>query len=143
MGVTFFSSTLPMSIIVCHLLQDFYAHQEHLPALREEARHVLNDPSPDMSKLPLLESFLTESIRYHCFLSTVIHRVPLQPFTFSDGYTVPKGEIVEFFQHRTMNDAAIYSQPTKFDPERFLGSERLASDLSKDWPFWGNSKLNW
>ncbi len=79
-------------------------------------------------------------MRYHCFLSTVIHRVPLKTFTFSDGYTVPKGEIVEFYQYKVMND---YPNAAKFDPTRFQNTSRAATDMGMEWPFWGNSRLAW
>lgn len=96
-----------------------------------------------MTKLPLLEAFLVESIRTHCFLSTVIHRVPLKPYTFHDGYTVPKGEIVEFYQYRAMKDESLYPNPDKFDPSRYKGTGKSATDMGFEWPFWGNSKLAW
>ena len=118
-------------------------HPEYLPTLREEVKDVLNDPSPQFTKLRLLESFLIESMRFHCFLSTVIHRVPLKEFRFSDGYTVPKGEVVEFYQYNTMNDETSYPNPAKFDPTRFQDTTRAATDMSKEWPFWGNSRLAW
>lgn len=134
---------IPLQQIATHLLQDIYTHQEYLPALREEVKGVLDDPLPDMAKLPLLESFLVESIRTHCFLSTVIHRVPLKPYTFHDGYTVPSGEIVEFYQYSAMRDESIYPNPGKFDPSRFNGTGKSATDMGVEWPFWGNSKLAW
>jgi cytochrome P450 len=97
-----------------------------------------------MNKLPLLESFLVESIRTHCFLATVIHRVALQPYTFSDGYTVSKGEIVEFYQHKAMGDEARYEDAAAFNPSRFKDTGRVATDMGgMDWSFWGNSKLAW
>jgi cytochrome P450 len=96
-----------------------------------------------MTKYPLLEGFLVESMRTHCFLSTVIHRVPLKPFTFHDGYTVPKGEIVEFYQYSTMNDETLYPNAAKFDPERHQSTGRAATDMGIEWPFWGTLKLAW
>jgi cytochrome P450 len=138
-----FLSLILMQQIVTHLLQDIYNHPEYLPALREEVKDVLDDPRPDMSKLPLLESFLVESMRTHCFLATVIHRVPLKEYTFFDGYTVPTGEIVEFYQHNVFRDDTIYPNAQKFDPSRFKGTGRASTDMGMEWPFWGNSKLAW
>jgi cytochrome P450 len=125
------------------LLEDIYTHPEYLQALREEVKGVLNDPSANMTNLPLLESFLVESIRTHCFLATVIHRVPLRSYTFSDGYTVPPGEIVEFYQHKVMSDNSTYPDAMKFNPERFKGTGKTSCDMGMSWPFWGNSKMAW
>jgi len=86
---------------------------------------------------------LIESMRTHCFLSTVIHRVPLKPYTFYDGYVVPQGEIVEFYQYMTMNDSTIYPDAAEFTPERHMCTGRKATDMGVEWPFWGNSKLAW
>ncbi|KAF2014222.1 cytochrome P450 [Aaosphaeria arxii CBS 175.79] len=127
--------------IATHLILDIFTHPEYLPALREEVKDVLGNPASDINKLPLLENFLIESIRFHCFLSTVVHRVPLKSFSFSDGYTVPKGEIVEFYQYSVMNDETIHSNPNEFNPKRFEGKARKATDISMEWPFWGNSKM--
>lgn len=82
-------------------------------------------------------------MRMHCFLPTVVHRVPLQPFSFHDGYEVPKDEIVEFFQYATMNDPEIYPDPGRFDPRRHEAISRAATDMGREWPFWGNAKLAW
>jgi cytochrome P450 len=82
-------------------------------------------------------------MRTHCFLSTVIHRVPLRDFVFHDGYVVPKGEIVEFFQYKTMNDGGIYARPERFEAERHVGMGRAATDMGREWPFWGNGRLAW
>lgn len=125
------------------LLEDIYTHPEYLPALRDEVKEILDDSSANMTNLPLLESFLMESIRTHCFLATVIHRVPLRPFTFSDGYTVPTGEIVEFYQLRMMSDETIYQEAKRFNLERFNGTGKTSCDMGMNWPFWGNSKLAW
>jgi cytochrome P450 len=84
-----------------------------------------------------------ESMRTHCFLSTVNHRVPLKPFTFKDGYTVPQGEVVEYYQYATMNDDALYPEPSKFVPERHMHTGRKATDMGLEWPFWGNSRIAW
>jgi cytochrome P450 len=129
--------------IATHLIHDIFTHPEYIPALRAELKDVLRSPTADLTKVPLLESFLVESIRTHCFLSTVNHRVPLEAFTFKDGYTVPQGEVVEFYQYGTMNDDTLYPEPGKFDPERHMRTGRKATDMGMAWPFWGNSKIAW
>jgi cytochrome P450 len=97
-----------------------------------------------MNQLPLLESFLVESIRTHCFLTTVIHRVPLRPYTFSDGHTVPKGETVELYQHKAMGDGSRYEDARTFNSNRFKDTGRAAADMGGvEWPFWGNTKPAW
>ncbi|KAF1969107.1 cytochrome P450, partial [Bimuria novae-zelandiae CBS 107.79] len=114
-----------------------------LPALRTELSTALSDSTADFSsaKFPLLESLFVESMRVHCFLSTVIHHVSLKLFIFHDGYTVPKGEIVEFFQYRTMHDETLYSEPGTFDANRHVENGRKATEVGREWPFWGNAKM--
>lgn len=129
--------------MAAQLLQDIYAHPEYLPALREEVKGVLADPSANLSNLALLESFLVESIRTHCFLATSVNRVPLRSYTFSGGYTVPAGEIVTFYQQKVMSDDSIYRDAKRFNPERFKGTGKTSCDMGVEWPFWGNSKLAW
>lgn len=129
--------------MAAQLLQDIYAHPEYLPALREEVKGVLADSSANLSNLALLESFLVESIRTHCFLATSVNRVPLRSYTFSGGYTVPAGEIVTFYQQKVMSDDSIYRDAKRFNPERFKGTGKTSCDMGVEWPFWGNSKLAW
>ncbi|KAF1969290.1 hypothetical protein BU23DRAFT_377151, partial [Bimuria novae-zelandiae CBS 107.79] len=68
--------------------------------------------------LPLLDAFVTESMRTQCFSSTRIHRIALDDYTFSDGYTVPAGHTVGFNIRRLFNDESIYPCPEAFNAER-------------------------
>ena len=42
-----------------------------------------------------------------------------------------------------MKDSEIYPDPERFDPEKHKTTGRAATDMGREWPFWGNSKLAW
>lgn len=84
-----------------------------------------------------------ESMRLHCFQSTAIHRKAIIPFTFSDGYTIPAGQSVQFYQERVYLDENRYGQSTIFDPRRYKGSSRSVTDVGMEWPFWGAGRNAW
>ncbi|KAF2793132.1 cytochrome P450 [Melanomma pulvis-pyrius CBS 109.77] len=140
-----YSASQGITVLAAHLIQDIYTHESHIRDLQQECRGVLDDADSDMSKLPLLEAFLMESMRTKCFQSTTIHRVALgKPYTFSDGYSVPAGEILSFLQHKVYSDDTLYAEARNFHPARFQGSGRAATDMpGMEWAFWGNSKLAW
>ena len=95
------------------------------------------------SQTTLLDGFLMESMRTNCFQSTAVHRTALRPFTFSDGYTIPEGESVQFYQEKVHFDVNRYHEPGTFDPRRYGGNRRAATDVSMEWPFWGVGKNAW
>jgi cytochrome P450 len=131
--------------LAAQTIQDIYTHDSYIPTLLAECKDVLDDADSNISKLPLLEAFLMESMRTKCFQATTIHRVALgKPYRFSDGYTVPTGEVLSFLQQKVYSDDHTYPDAHKFDPSRFLDSGKTATDMpGMEWAFWGNSKLAW
>jgi cytochrome P450 len=129
--------------VATHLIQDLYLHKQHVPSLQAEAGDLLDDSSTDLEKLLLLDNFLMESMRVNCFQSMTVHRIALQPFTFSDGYNVPPGDCVQFHQHQVLSDEDSYPNALVFDPTRFQGKGRAATEIGRQWPFWGVPKLAW
>jgi len=90
-----------------------------------------------------MEGVLMESMRSHCGQATAVHRTAIQPFVFSDGYTIPPGQSVQFYQGGVHFDEEKYASPEKFDPGRFEGGLRSVTDIGMDWPFWGVGKNAW
>lgn len=110
----------------------------------EEVRQSESTPQTSGPRqTSLLEAVLMESMRTHCGQATAVHRTAVQPFTFSDGYTVPAGQSVQFYQGGVHYDEKRYDRPETFDPTRFQGGLRSATDISMEWPFWGVGKNSW
>jgi cytochrome P450 len=53
------------------------------------------------------------------FSPVVMTRLVLQPFTFSNGVTIPPGTLVSIPANATQTDETIYENPNEFDGFRF------------------------
>ncbi len=130
--------------VATQFIQDLVQYKVYAPALIQD---IKDSPVSSLksrgAQTPLLESFLMESMRIHCFQSTAAHRTALKPFAFSGGYTIPAGESVQFYQEKTHFDENRYHEPKIFNPCRYCDSGRVATDVSKEWPFWGVGKNAW
>lgn len=125
-------------------IKDIYAHTSLIPDLLDEMEAAPSPPPVSTTaKDCLMEGVLIESMRLHCFQSTAIHRKAIKPFTFSDGYTIPANQSVQFYQERVHLDEQRYDQPTAFNPRRYKNSSRSVTDVGMDWPFWGVGRNAW
>ena len=114
-------------------LLDLCIRPEFLQPLREEVIKVVGEEGwtkQAIYKLRLMDSFLKESQRFHPpnFLS--MNRLALQPITLSDGTTIPKG--AQVMVANRYEDPAIYADPSKFDPYRYL-REREKPGQTNTW----------
>ncbi|KAF2444429.1 hypothetical protein P171DRAFT_485884 [Karstenula rhodostoma CBS 690.94] len=135
------------------LVDDRHAHYDHParprhlhpsgipPSPPSRTRQCTQRPEPGFYKTSFAGRIPGRVYAHTLFL---INSYPLRPpglFVFHDGYAVPKGEIVEFYQYSTMKDGEIYLDPERFDMERHRVTGRAATDMGREWPFRGNSKL--
>jgi cytochrome P450 len=133
-----------MNQVSVQFIKDIYTHTSLIPALLEEIEAAPSTPPTSTTANDcLMEGVLMESMRLHCFQSTAIHRKAISPFTFSDGYTIPAGQSVQFYQERVHLDENRYAQSTIFDPQRYYGSSRSVTDVGMKWPFWGAGRNAW
>ena len=81
-----------------------------------------------------------------------LRRKVLQDHTFSDGFSVRKGDIVCAPLRAMGMDALSFDKPEVFDPERFSNIGKSYSsnaattkytDSTLDYPFWGLGKEVW
>ncbi|CAJ2510785.1 Uu.00g064100.m01.CDS01 [Anthostomella pinea] len=76
----------------------------------------------DRNRLPYIEAVVKETFRWHPIAPMGLPHVTTADDTY-EGYLIPKGALfiqnIWWFTH----DPDVYSHPTTFDPERFLGSE--------------------
>ncbi|RAK94386.1 cytochrome P450 [Aspergillus costaricaensis CBS 115574] len=109
---------------------------------------------PDLAAMPLLDSFLRETIRCTNSDAITARRKALTPFTFSDGLRVDRGDWVCIPQRAMMRDPARYSHAEQFDGFRFARANKLLAlnegcadvpevaplqltDVDVNWPIWG------
>ena len=139
--------------------------------LRHELESMGDIHSMEIDELPILDSFVKESIRtnsfeaceylcsfsacslqnYHdsCFCTLLVsyRRLALKDFVFFDGYKIVKGDWVGIPQLCVLQDAAKFPDPTRFDGFRFSKLPRTESWKStqyhQDWPTWGSQKEMW
>lgn len=132
--------------------------------LREEIRQVLGDESVtsvrDVERLPLLDSFLRESIRMTNTDPVVMRRKAVDPHVFRDGTRVAKGDWVCIPQQAIMMDGSKYHDPHRFDGFRFANAnndlrqgkrspntpdkvETKLSDATLEWSAWGIDPAAW
>ncbi|KAM5476753.1 hypothetical protein MauCBS54593_000023 [Microsporum audouinii] len=140
MGI-WYGSVHTLSIAATFALLDLYSHPDCIDPLRKEAKNVGFNASDD---LPLLDSFLSESARLNAFESTGIRRQALQPFTFSDGLHIRKGEWVCVPHRSMMRDEKYFTNAMQFDRLRFLNEGRHHHGLtaaSRDWLVWGLGRI--
>ncbi|TGJ78259.1 hypothetical protein E0Z10_g10499 [Xylaria hypoxylon] len=129
-------------------------HQLAMELLEHKAT---KNGSVDVEELPLLDSFLKESIRYSNADAISCRRKALQDYTLQDGPRIEKGDWVCIPQRAMMQDPLRYSHPTTFDGFRFAranvslqqGShttdvpDKAGSKLTEAsiyWPIWGLGK---
>lgn len=97
-----------------------HCHEDVLERLRAELRTLPDDAEPDaVASLPLLEAVCNETLRLRP-ITPIIGRALVAPLELM-GYQLPAGVAVGasiFLVHR---DAAVYPEPERFLPDRFLG----------------------
>ena len=95
-------------------------HPEVEAKLWNELDRVLEGRAPepaDLAKLPYTEMVIRESLRLYPPAAAVA-REPIEDVTIA-RYRVPKGSLVSINTYALQRDARFYSDPERYDPERF------------------------
>nr|AJW87645.1 cytochrome P450 77A1 [Petunia x hybrida] len=97
----------------------------------EEIRSIVGDrkvDEKDMDKMPYLNAFVKELLRKHPPTYFSLTHAVTEPVKLG-GYDISPGTNVEFFLHGISHDPKIWSDPEKFNPDRFL-SGREDADIT-------------
>lgn len=106
--------------VLAWALYELGRHPNVLAKLRAELENsgVADDPS-QIIKLPYLGAICDETVRLHPILSECA-RVLTAPLEVL-GYTIPAGHALVVSIVAIHHDPAIYPEPDRFNPERFIG----------------------
>ncbi|KAK8107789.1 cytochrome P450 [Apiospora kogelbergensis] len=138
MGI-WYGSVHTLGIGVTYALHDIYSHPECMdPVIRELKTTNLDAFSGAPHELPVLD--------------TGIRRKALEPFTFSDGLSVARGEWVCVPHRSMMRDSRFFPDALEFQPFRFYQPPKeggqvfpdrgsFLTDASDSWLVWGAGRI--
>ncbi|KAL1969931.1 hypothetical protein VTN77DRAFT_7441 [Rasamsonia byssochlamydoides] len=148
LGIWFAASHQPWMNLDSIVLE-LCARPEWQSILRNE---IGDDGAQDyerLEKLPLLDSFIKETIRMNPLDTLAIRRKSLADFTFSDGSVhVPAGWMACVSSYDLMHDEQTYPNPEEFDGWRFVTAQSSArgtklTEVSEKSLVWGYGSLAW
>ena len=147
LGIWFAASHQPW-MNLNFILMEACARPDCQEAIRQE---LLNSAPLDgykkLDDLPLLDSFMKETVRFTPLDTMGIRRKAVLPYNFRDGtLSVPLGATVCVPAEQMMHDATRYPDPSKFDGTRFVpgGQDpRKFTQVAHDFPMWGFGSLAW
>jgi len=116
-------------------------HPEMQTRVHDEAREVLGDraaTADDYARLPYATQLFSETLRLYPPV-WVIARTCVQPYEIA-GYAIPKGAILVASQFVIHRDPRFYSDPLRFDPERFAKDGAKSRPRFAFFPFAAGSR---
>ncbi|KAF8736293.1 hypothetical protein AX14_000501 [Amanita brunnescens Koide BX004] len=117
-----------------YVLYDLAAHPEYVQSMREEVEAVLQEDGwtqAAIDKLSKVDSFVKESLRLSVMDVYSMTRYVVKDFTFSDGTTIPAGNMISVPLLAIHLDPEIYSNPRSFDGFRFEKMRREGGENAK------------
>ncbi|KAI9690295.1 MAG: hypothetical protein M1822_009256 [Bathelium mastoideum] len=153
LGIWFAASHQPW-INLHFVFLELCARPEYIEVLRAEVANASLSGKTDydrLMQLPILDSFIKESVRLNPLDKMAIRRKALKPYTFAHGgQHLEVGQIACVPAWDIMHDAETYPDPNVFDGYRFVrkatatkdGQENKVNgtgfaDSTKEFPIWG------
>jgi len=116
------------------VLYDLATHPEHVQPMREEVEAALQEGGwtpAAIGKLSKVDSFVKESLRLSVVDAYGLKRLVMKDFTFSDGITIPAGNLITVPMLPIHLDPEIYNDPKRFDGFRFEKMRREGGEDAK------------
>lgn len=118
-------------------------------SLRQELDNLESLTYDRLMELPLLDSFIKETVRLHPLDTLAVRRKALKPYTFASGSPqVPAGATVTVSSYDLMHNSTDYPSPHDFQVRRFIETESSVqgtrfTEVSEKFPVWGYGSLAW
>ncbi|KAF2704077.1 putative cytochrome P450 [Pleomassaria siparia CBS 279.74] len=146
LGIWFAAAHQPWMFLDFVLLE-LCARQDWQNAIQEEIDTLAPSNYDQLEKLPLLDSFIKETVRLNPLDKFAIRRKALEPYTFQGGApSVPKGGTACVSAYDLMHDTRHYPSPNSFQGARFVPKNTAApqskfTEISEKFPVWGYGSL--
>ncbi|CAI2172017.1 5635_t:CDS:10 [Funneliformis geosporum] len=127
-------------------LYDLASRPECLSELYEEAFAIDKECNgsitlTDIQKMEKLDSFVKESLRHTGDTITFPHTVIPERYTFSNGYTVPKGRIINMYTESLLKSKESYGDDAEeFKPYQFVNKNSPATNVDRSYIIFGGGK---
>ncbi|XP_060898692.1 25-hydroxyvitamin D-1 alpha hydroxylase, mitochondrial [Labrus mixtus] len=119
-GVDTISSTLSWS------LYELSRHSEVQASLRDEVLSVMGGRripvAADVARMPLLKAIVKEVLRLYPVIPANARVIANKDITIG-GYQIPKNTLITLCQYATSRDPAVFQNPDKFQPHRWLSKD--------------------
>ncbi|MEU9128470.1 cytochrome P450 [Kitasatospora sp. NPDC048540] len=135
-----FAGTETVGSTLAWTFHELAQHPEAEARLLEEIDTVVGDRPvtfEDVAKLTYTRQVLDEAVRLHGV--TLLMRRALAPVRLG-GATVPAGTEVAFSLYAVHRDPAVYADPDRFDPDRWLPERRAGLPREAFIPFGAGSR---
>ncbi|KAF8702620.1 hypothetical protein AX14_014402 [Amanita brunnescens Koide BX004] len=137
-----------------YVLYDLATHPEYVQPMRDEVEAALQEDGwthTAIGKLSKVDSFVKESLRLSVIDAYGLKRQVMKDFTFSDGTTIPAGNLISVPLLPIHLDPEIYDNPKTFDGFRFEKMRREGGEDTKhkfaslhlDYLVFGNGRQAW
>ncbi|KAF2963192.1 hypothetical protein GQX73_g10386 [Xylaria multiplex] len=141
LGIWFAASHQPW-MNLHFIILEVSARKDWQAALRQKLEQASPLDYKRLEQLPLLDSFIKETVRLNPLDTLAIRRKALESYTFSDNsISVPAGATVCVSAYDQMHSPGVYHEPYSFDPSRYIagagGVPSKFTDVSEYFPIWG------
>lgn len=124
------------AVALAWALHRLHEHPEILARVRAELDALGPAPAPEaVAALPLLEAVCQETLRLDPIVLAVVRRLRV-PFELA-GHRLPPGAAVMASLYLAQRSPAVFPEPDRFVPERFLGRSYSPYEL---FPFGGGTR---
>ncbi|TGJ78201.1 hypothetical protein E0Z10_g10558 [Xylaria hypoxylon] len=145
LGIWFAASHQPW-MNLHFIILEISVRKDWQTALRQELEQASPLDYNRLEQLPLLDSFIKETVRFNPLDKLAIRRKAMESYTFSDrSVLVPAGATVCVSAYDQMHNPQAYPEPDSFNPSRYFANadatQSRFTDVSEYFPVWGYGSL--